>query len=253
MGNGVKQEGFDRVVRALADARSIVVMTGAGASAESGIPTFRDALEGHWSKFDPGELATPQAFRRDPALVSKWYDERRQGVLECEPNAGHFALARLEEIAKARGARFTLLTQNVDQLHQRAGSRKVVEVHGSIVRWRCTETGETSTELEVPLSEYPKETAGGGYWRPDVVWFGEPLPEDALEEASTALASCDVYMCVGTSGVVYPAAGFIVDAMQAGALTVELNLSESALTSEFDVALKGRSGELLPELVEAIS
>lgn len=240
------------LAQALREADAVVVMTGAGASAESGIPTFRDALEGYWSRYDPQQLATPQAFEADPALVTRWYDERRCKVLECDPNPGHEALAHLEELITGRGDRFTLVTQNVDRLHQRAGSREVVEVHGSLGEWRCTKTGQSYLDLPVPFPEYPPPSPAGGLLRPGVVWFGESLPPAAIERASSDSSACDVYLAVGTSGVVWPAAGLVLNAANNGALTVELNLDDTPMTEHFSHTLRGTAGELLPALLELL-
>jgi NAD-dependent deacetylase len=243
-----REEIIDQIARLLRDSNRITVMTGAGASRESGIPTFRDALEGYWSKFNPGDLATPQAFAKDPELVTRWYDERRCGVLECEPNAGHYALAQIEDACIDRGKAFSLITQNVDSLHQRAGSKTVYEVHGNIARWRCTETGETYTDLPVPFPEYPPPSPNGGLLRPDVVWFGEQLPADALEASARAAETSDLYIVIGTSGAVWPAAGFVLDAKRNSAVTVEINPSESEMSSHFNTCLREASGSALPEI-----
>jgi len=240
------------IAELIAGADHIAVNTGAGVSAESGIPTFRDALEGLWAKYDPQELATPEAYARDPELVTRWYDERRQKVLACAPNPGHHALAQLEALFTERKRRFVLLTQNVDGLHVRAGSRNVVEVHGSLITWRCTKTGATYHDLPVPFDTYPPISDAGGPLRPGVVWFGESLPADALEASFEALSTCDVYLAIGTSGVVFPAAGFVEQARSAGATTVEINLDDTPMTRVFHHTLRGKSGELLPALVEQV-
>jgi len=242
----------DAIARAadlLRDARRLTVMTGAGVSAESEIPTYRDAMEGLWKQFDPQTLATPEAFQRDPAMVTEWYDFRRQKCAEAIPNPGHQALARLEREMESRRGTLTLLTQNVDGLHQRAGSRRVVELHGSIITWRCTRTGEEFSDMPMPLPEYPMPTEAGGYLRPGVVWFGEMLPPDAIEAADEAARDCDVFMSVGTSAQVYPAAGFLVVARDAGARTIEVNPDATAATDIVDLALPGKSGRVLPRLV----
>lgn len=233
---------------ALGSARSIVVLTGAGVSAESGVPTFRDAMTGLWAKYDPHELATPEAFAREPALVTRWYDWRRQMVLGCAPNPGHLALAALQRRAEAEGRSFTLLTQNVDRLHQRAGSTGVVELHGTILEWRCTRTGERRTPGPEPMTEFPPKTAAGGLLRPCVVWFGEALPAEAVEAADRAVSACDLFISIGTSAVVYPAAGFIHAARDRGAVTIEINRDPTPVTGLVDIALAGPSGEILPRL-----
>ncbi len=243
---------LDAVAAALREAASVVVLTGAGVSAESGIPTFRDAMEGLWEKFDPMELATPEAFARRPRVVSRWYDERRLQCASCRPNPGHAALAGMERLIEERGGRFALLTQNVDGLHQAAGSRRVVELHGSIRRWRCLRCGMEREEREGAFNRYPPRCECGGVRRPAVVWFGERLPEEAVEAADTALRSCDLFFSVGTSAVVQPAAGFMEIARARGAKTVEINRDPTPATHAVDWAIRGRSGEVLPALLSAM-
>ena len=243
--------GLTALASRLRDARAVVVLTGAGVSAESGTPTFRDAMTGLWASFSPEDLATPEAFQRNPAMVSRWYDERRLGCLACLPNPGHFALAEIERRLSARASRFTLLTQNVDRLHQRAGSRNVVELHGTLMTWRCTRTGRSITPPPTPFSEYPPRSDAGAPLRPDVVWFGEMLPDEALQTAHHVLSTCDLFLSVGTSGVVYPAAGFVHIANQNGAVTGEINLEPSAISRSVDWSIRGRSGHVLPQLLEA--
>lgn len=241
------------IAEELRRARSLVVITGAGISAESGIRTFRDTMEGLWKDFDPQKLATPQAFAADPATVTRWYDWRRRGCLEAEPNPGHLALAAIEREMTKRNGTFTLLTQNVDRLHQRAGSTNVVELHGTIMRWRCTVTGQ---EVEPGPEEFatcpmpsPFSDAKGALLRPCVVWFGEALPQSALEAAFDAVQTCDLFMTVGTSSIVYPAAGFVEFAAQRGAVTVEVNRDATPATGLVDHAARGLAGELLPRIV----
>jgi len=225
------------------------VLTGAGVSAESGIPTFRDAMEGLWAKFDPSELATPEAFGRDPGTVSRWYDWRRQKCAAAKPNPGHLALARLERALSERKRRFTLLTQNVDRLHQAAGSSSVIELHGTLWVWRCTRCGVEREEMNVPLQEFPPRCACGGVRRPGVVWFGEPLPEWALKDAYDALETCDLFFSIGTSAVVEPAAGFVHIARRHAAKTAEINWEPTPVSHLVDWSLRGRTGEILPDLV----
>lgn len=232
-------------------ARRVVVLTGAGVSAESRIPTFRDAMEGLWASFDPQTLATPEAWDANAALVSEWYDFRRRKCAEAEPNPGHHALVRMEEAITARGGEFLLITQNVDGLHRRAGSRSLVEVHGSLAVWCCTRTGQEFTDLPEKFDDYPPPSPAGGLLRPGVVWFGEMLPERALAEAQAASAACDLFFSVGTSSVVYPAAGFAITAARSGAAVVEVNRDQTPLSSHMTHALRGPSGILLPEVVEA--
>jgi NAD-dependent deacetylase len=238
--------------RAIAHARHIVVITGAGISAESGIRTFRDTMAGLWKEFDPQKLATPEAFAADPATVTRWYDWRRLGCLAAEPNPGHLALAALERTLAARGGEFTLLTQNVDRLHQKAGSRNVVELHGSIMEWRCTRTGRKTVPGPEPFPEFPPRSPfdASALLRPDVVWFGEMLPESALAAGSDAVASCDLFISVGTSSVVYPAAGFAEQALYRGANVIEVNPEPTPLSPLATWSLRGKAGEMLPRLIE---
>jgi NAD-dependent deacetylase len=244
-------EAIVRTIRQfLREASSVTVLTGAGISAESGIPTFRDALTGLWAKYDPMELATPQAFVRDPALVTRWYDERRCKCAECEPNPGHLALARLQRDLEAAGKVFTLITQNVDRLHQRAGSRHPLELHGTLWVWRCTSCGEEREERQVPFPEHPPRCGCGGMRRPGVVWFGETLPEPVIAAAWRAAEGCDLFLSLGTSSLVEPAASLGRVAAAAGAKTVEINPRETPLSSRVDVSLRGTTGALLPIILE---
>ncbi|MBL1216821.1 MAG: NAD-dependent deacylase [Planctomycetes bacterium] len=241
------------LVDAIRAAESVVVMTGAGISAESGIPTFRDELTGMWENYDPEQLATPQAFERDPETVSRWYDQRRANIAKCEPNAGHQALATLERWqTKDRGRRFTLLTQNIDGLHRRAGSANVVELHGTIWRWRCTKTGREREYRHIPFPSYPPLSEDGGLLRPAVVWFGEMLPEREMMTAQRECESCDVYFSIGTSTQVFPAAGLIQLAHASGARTVEVNPETTPVSNLVDWSLRGPAGTVLPGLVERV-
>ena len=239
------------VAARLAGARRIAVLTGAGISAESGIRTFRDTMEGLWKDFDPQKLATPEAFAADPELVSRWYDWRRLGCLAAEPNAGHVALAALERRTRERAGTFTLLTQNVDGLHQRGGSVNVVELHGSIHVWRCTRTGAEVRPDPTPFPTFPPPSprGAGGVLRPGVVWFGESLPIAAVQAAAEAVATCDIFFSIGTSAVVYPAAGFVQEAGANGAITVEINPGSTPLSRLVDFSLRGPAGDLLPRIL----
>ena len=236
------------VTAALRAARLVLVLTGSGASAESGVPTFRDAQSGLWEQFDPHELATPEAFLRDPALVWRWYRWRRELVSRTEPNAGHYALATLEE----RLPRLTLVTQNVDGLHQRAGSTQVTEFHGNLFATRCFSSncafGSTDEDADVPRC-----AVCGGLLRPGVVWFGEAIPAAALATSEAAAAECDLFLSIGTSSTVWPAAGLAQAAAARGALVVEINPDETAQSGISDYALRRKSGELLPELVDSLA
>ncbi len=235
------------LVGTVRSARRVAVLTGAGISAESGVPTFREALTGLWAKFNPEELATRQAFRRNPKLVWDWYAERRKMVKQVEPNAGHRALVTMEN----QIPHWTLITQNVDGLHQRAGSRRVIELHGNITRVKCFAEDtviSTWTEDQVP----PRCTNCGSYLRPDVVWFGEMLPAEALRTASEAAHTCEVFFSIGTSGVVEPAALLPYEALERGATVIEVNPETTPLTRHATFRLAGLAGEVLPELVRAV-
>lgn len=224
----------DALLDSFRNARHVVVFTGAGVSAESGIPTFRDALTGLWERFDPAELATPDAFRRDPALVWGWYEWRRMKVLQAQPNPAHLAIAALAE----RVPKLTLVTQNVDDLHERAGSRDVIHLHGSLHAPRCFACARPHT-----LTETPEEPAEGrrlepprcqhcnGKMRPGVVWFGEALPEDAWQRACEIVSRCALLVVVGTSGLVHPAASLPRLARECGARVVEINPVDSAVSA----------------------
>jgi len=235
----------DRAREALAGARRVAVLTGSGASAESGVPTFRDAT-GLWEQVRLEDVATPGAFAADAAGVWRWYDARRRDVADTEPNPGHRALAALED----RMSRVTLITQNVDGLHQAAGSSRVVELHGSLWDLRCTGCGTTHTDSRVPLPDLPPCCPACGEWqRPGVVWFGEALPAGALEEATRAAREAEVLLSVGTAAEVEPAASLPRLAGEAGAFVVEINPQPSAVAGEVDLALRGPAGELLPAVV----
>lgn len=241
----------DPLLDALRGCSRPVVMTGAGISAESGIPTFRDAGTGLWARFRPEDLATPQAFDADPELVWNWYQWRREQLSEVSPNAGHRALVELGRHKPL----LTLVTQNVDGLHQAAGSKQVIELHGSIVKTICHKTGKPVDERFVRQSgEVPPRSPHhpDGLCRPAVVWFGEALPAGALNQAMDAARRCDLFLSVGTSSVVEPAASLALMAGDAGACVVEINPAETPLTQLADFALKGPAGSVLPKLVEAL-
>jgi NAD-dependent deacetylase len=228
----------------LAQAGRVAVLTGAGVSAESGVPTFRGA-GGLWRKYRAEDLATPEAFHRNPTLVWEWYDSRRQLIARCQPNAAHRALALLER----RVPEFLLITQNVDGLHRLAGSVRLVELHGNLWRVRCLDDGKVTENLEVPLQVIPPRCGCGGLLRPDVVWFGEALPPEALQEAYDLAESCDVFFVVGTSVVVQPAASLPAIARRRGAYVVEVNLEPTPLTPLAHELYHGRAGDILPRLL----
>ena len=231
----------------LRSARRVVALTGAGVSQESGLRTFRDPQTGLWAKHRPEDLASPEAFRRDPKLVWDWYAWRREALKGVRPNAGHYALVDLEK----RVAHFTLVTQNVDGLHRMAGSQNLLELHGNIQRVRCSACGRFAEDWPEPADEVPLCGVCGGLLRPDVVWFGEPLPRGELEQAVTAARSCELFLSIGTSGIVQPAASLAHAARNRGAVLVEVNPDRTPLTPKVDYFLHGKSGELLPELVRA--
>ena len=230
-------EAGRRLVRG---AGRVVALTGAGISAESGVPTFRGA-DGLWKTYRPEDLATPEAFRRNPALVWEWYDWRRQRIAAARPNPGHEALARLEKTKP----RFTLVTQNVDGLHQLAGSRNLHELHGCLWTLRCVDCGEEREDRTVPLPAIPPRCACGGLLRPGVVWFGEPLPVETLQASLEEARACDLLLVVGTSAVVYPAAGVANAAVEAGHPVIEINPDETPFTPHATISLRGRAGEIL--------
>lgn len=234
-------QAFDHVDR-------LAVLTGAGISAESGIPTFREAQTGLWSRYNPEDLATPQAFQRDPRLVWEWYAWRRELVSRAAPNAGHLALAALE----LRFPEFSLITQNVDGLHQQAGSRRVLELHGNIRRIRCSAENITVEAWPDTQEIPPRCPQCGERLRPDVVWFGESLPRQALESAWQAASSCQVFLSVGTSSLVEPAASLPYIAMRAEAKIIEINPQPTPLTPQADFAWQQPAGVALPALLAAL-
>jgi NAD-dependent deacetylase len=237
-----------RVVAAkLRGARRVAALTGAGVSAESGVPTFRGA-EGLWRRFRPEELATPQAFARDPVLVWEWYDWRRQKVGACAPNDGHRALAELGR----RSFAFDLVTQNVDGLHRLAGSSPVWELHGSLWNLRCTGCSRNREDRSAPLPSIPPRCACGAIERPGVVWFGESLPSEVLARAFDAASRADVFLVVGTSALVHPAASLPEVAGEQGALVVEVNPELTPLSGLVDVRLAGPSAVILPRILDAL-
>ena len=233
------------LITSLQNSQRIVALTGAGISAESGLATFRDAQTGLWSKFRPEELATAEAFRRNPKLVWDWYRWRREQALKAKPNPGHLALIEIEK----RAPEFLLVTQNVDGLHARAGSKRIVELHGNLHRFRCFENNCASDNFDV---ENGRCRSCGGNLRPDIVWFGEMLPADGLESAVAAAAKCDVFFSIGTSSVVYPAADLWRRAKKGDAIVIEINKDPTPLTPLADHSFLGKASEILPALVEQI-
>ena len=243
----VKQSIPERVAGRFASARRVAVLTGAGVSAESGLETFRGP-DGTWGKVNIEEVATPQAFARDPVKVWNWYDSRRTGFKKVEPNPAHLALAAMERHFE----HFALVTQNIDGLHKKAGSRNIIELHGNIWEVRDSETGEVSVDERAPLPEIPPRSAAGSLLRPNVVWFGEMLPPGVMEAAALEAESCEVFLVVGTSAVVQPAASLPLLARRAGALLLEFTLQPTEISDFADHSFYGKAGETLPPFLELI-
>lgn len=238
----------EKLIERLAKARNIAVLTGAGISAESGIKTYRDP-DGLWAKLSPDELASMDGFMANPDAVWNWYQQRKEIIATTKPNPGHYALAEMENMFPV----FTVVTQNIDQLHQAAGSKNVYELHGNIIQNHCNDCkAEYKGEINLDNKSVPKCPICGGMIRPSVVWFGEMLPEEALSAAQRAVNSCDIFFGVGTSAEVYPAAYLPIMAKQSGAVTVEVNPNNTTQTNSYDYHLKEKSGVALPLLVEAL-
>ncbi|GAA1173157.1 SIR2 family NAD-dependent protein deacylase [Nesterenkonia xinjiangensis] len=249
------------VVALVRDARRVVVLSGAGISAESGVPTFREVQRGLWERFSAEELATPDAFDNDPALVWTWYRWRQSLIDAVEPNAGHRCLAAWQEHLSAQHGWLAVVTQNVDDLHERAGAEVLGHLHGSLAAHRCADCGEPA---ELPAPRYdgftapptPEDPPGcescpDGVLRPDVVWFGEMLPAPAFDAAAAAIRAADLVVVVGTSGIVQPAASLPLLGLERGIPLIEINPEETGLTEVMDFAIRGRSGEVLPRLLSA--
>jgi NAD-dependent deacetylase len=257
------EPAWSRAKALIANARKVVVLTGAGISAESGIPTFRDKQTGFWENHSIEQLATPEGFHKDMALVWGWYTWRRKQLALAKPNRGHHALAALADGCEE----LLVVTQNVDDLHEQAGSRAVLHLHGQLNRNRCFNCNEPQAftrddrdeinaidldglhQCTAPLLTPPSCTRCGGYLRPDVVWFGESLPVDEWTAAEAAIRRCDLVLCVGTSGMVYPAAALPATARKAGVAVIQVNPQETALDDMANVNLRGTGGEVLPELI----
>lgn len=238
----------EELVHTLRVARHVTVLTGAGISAESGIPTFREAQTGLWAQYDPTELATPEAFQRNPKLVWDWYAWRRELVAQAAPNPGHDALADMEKHLPG----FGLITQNVDSLHQRAGSTRVIELHGNLSRVKCSREGTVLEQWEETAETPPRCPHCHSYLRPDVVWFNETLPADALQAAYDHTRAAEVFFSIGTSALVQPAASLPFAALQNGAIVIEINPTPTPLSSRATFVLEGKAGEILPEIVYAV-
>lgn len=235
------------LLQALRKAQRVTALTGAGVSQESGLRTFRDPQDGLWAQYRPEDLATPQAFQRNPKLVWDWYAWRREKVAQAKPNPAHYALVDLAKFIP----HFTLITQNVDGLHHAASSPQVIELHGNIRRVRCSVCSQIHSEWDQSGDEVPRCSRCGGLLRPDVVWFGENLPQAELEAAFEAARNCELFFSIGTSGIVQPAASLAYLAQQKGARIVEINADPTPLTPFADFALQGKAGEILPALVKA--
>jgi NAD-dependent deacetylase len=244
-------DAVDRLAARFRSARAVAVLTGAGISAESGVPTFR-GKDGLWRSYSATDLATPEAFARDPRLVWQWYRWRRRLIRRAEPNPGHLSLARIQR--RTRG--FGLITQNVDGLHQRAGSADVIELHGNIWRARCNggcgfvldETGQGTGEATSSEGDAPPTCSCGALLRPDVVWFGEALDESRIDLAVQLARNCDVFLAVGTSALVYPAAALPLVAGRAGASVAEINVDDTPLTPHADLVIRGKAADVIPAI-----
>jgi NAD-dependent deacetylase len=234
---------IDAIAQRMRDARHVLVLTGAGVSAESGVPTFREAQTGLWAKYDPLELATPEAFAESPERVWAWYRWRKDLVRRAQPNPAHRAIARWQRVLP----RLTVVTQNVDGLHQAAGLDAPIELHGSLASARCAGCGERMDWDAVPTDALPRHTCGA-LLRPDIVWFGEGLPQAALDSAMDAARGSELCLAIGTSGVVYPAAAIPQVAAQSGAFLVEINPQSTPLSAHADLHLKQPAGEALTAL-----
>lgn len=250
----MSEEKIKQAARIIKQADRIAILTGAGVSKESGVPTFRDAMDGLWAKYDPQQLATARAFRQNPKLVWDWYQFRVGLVSKAKPNAGHFALAQLEQRYKT-----WVITQNVDALHEESGSKNVIHLHGNLSQYKCFANcqGEP-TIIDIDSFEWDRENGPpacphcGDWVRPNIVWFGEMLPLNQLDKAKIVTVECDVMIVVGTSGLVTPAAYFPTFAKEAGAMIIEANPDYSMITRIADIKLDGPSGEMLPKVVEAL-
>ena len=251
----MSEEKIKQAARIIKQAKRIAILTGAGVSKESGVPTFRDAMDGLWAKYDPQQLATARAFRQNPKLVWDWYQFRVGLVSKAKPNAGHFALAEIEH----RFPETWTITQNVDALHEESGSKNVIHLHGNLSQYKCFANcqGEP-TIIDIDSFEWDRENGPpacphcGDWVRPNIVWFGEMLPLDQLDKAKIVTVECDVMIVVGTSGLVTPAADLPRYAKEAGAMIIEANPDNSMITRIADIKLDGPSGEMLPKVVEAL-
>lgn len=237
---------YKEISEIIKKSKQIVVLTGAGISAESGIKTFRDA-DGWWSQYNPMELASPEGFKNNPLLVLQWYAMRRNKVLSVEPNDGHKALVQMQMLSN----HFSLITQNVDRLHQRAGSQNVIELHGNIIDYHCNNCDAPYSEkIDLEDGQPPQCKVCSGLVRPDVVWFGESLPSEALKEAEHYAYSADLFFSIGTAAEVYPAANLPIIAKQNGAFFIEINPIPSAISEYADLQIPEASGKALPQIMK---
>ncbi len=236
------------VIERLKQAKHVAILTGAGVSAESGIKTFRDP-DGIWQKLNPAELASIDGFMANPKIVAEWYKMRKDGIDNTTPNPGHEAIAKMQKLFP----KFTLITQNVDRLHQRAGSEDVIELHGNIVTNRCFDCNEPyEGDTVLPNGELPKCGKCSGKIRPNVVWFGEMLPQDALMQAEVAAQECDVFFSIGTTAEVYPAGNLPLVAKNSGAFVIEVNPNRTVISQYCDAVLSAPSGMAMPILLEKL-
>jgi NAD-dependent deacetylase len=233
---------FDTVAQKLKDSRKIVFVTGAGISQESGIPTFR-GKDGYWRRYDPMKLASIDAFYDDPKLVWEWYEDRRKNILSVKPNEGHFAISQMEEFKDV-----VVLTQNIDGLHQRSGSTNILELHGSIIRIKCT-VCDFIDNITENFESLPPKCKCGSMLRPDVVWFGEPLPQNIWQSAIKEASICDVMIIVGTSLVVSPANTLPVYAKQNGAILIEVNPEKTVMSNDMTLSIQATSVGVLPKML----
>jgi NAD-dependent deacetylase len=250
-GKGLNKTNIDSHLQQIAswlqNARRVSILTGAGVSKESGIPTFREAQTGLWAKYDPERLATPGGFKSDPKLVWQWYDHRRQLLSSIKPNPGHIAVAELEKLAQ----NVSVITQNVDGLHMLAGSSNVIELHGSLQSFICFDNHHSIDNIAIGLKEPPTCNECGSLVRPNVVWFGEMLPEGIFEKAHKLVCNCDLLFVIGTSGMVQPSASLPLTAKLQGVKVIEINPEATPITDIANIFLQGQSGQLMPRIVDA--
>ena len=239
------QNQVKQVKDKLEKANTVTVLTGSGLSADSGIPTFR-GKDGLWKEYRAEELATPEAFSKNPCLVWEWYDWRRGIIAAREPSAGHYIIAELEKLF----TRFHLITQNVDGLHEKAGSTNPIEIHGNIWKVRCTRCHRISFDFDVPIHILPTCKECGGLLRPHIIWFGEQLDDIDMEKSYAAVENSDVLLVIGTSGIVHPAASFAGIAKRRGAYLVEINLEKTPISEEMDITILGKAKDILPLLIQ---